>query len=139
MSDQPESCWVCGYQQSEAGEACPKCGGLMVTATGVRRRGWVMIGMGSFVLALMTGIIVMIALVMLRSGDPGATTRFEGNRLMAVLVFLVLGLAWLFGLAALENGIWLLRHGRRNATLVKVTVWLCLALMAAGAVAQLLE
>lgn len=111
----------------------------MVTATGIRRRGWLMIGLGSSVLALMTGIIAMVGWVMLHSGEPGATTRFEGSRVMAVLVFLVLGLAWLFGLGALENGIWLLRHGRRNAKLVKVTVWLCVALMAAGAVAQLLE
>ncbi|MBK9168346.1 MAG: hypothetical protein IPM24_12875 [Bryobacterales bacterium] len=60
----------------------------------IRQRGWALVGVGSLLLALMTPIIVSMALVIARSGDPGAATRFDGSPAMAPTIFAVLGLVW---------------------------------------------
>lgn len=108
----------------------------MQTARGIRRRAWAMIGVGGILLATMSGIIAVVAYIIARSGEPGATNRFDGGPAMAAIVLGVLGLVWVFGLAALENGIWLLRYGMRNRMLMKATFGICLALGIIGLVAQ---
>ncbi len=129
----------CGYQGSASEKACPRCQMPLFTTLVIRRQAWVLIGVGGILLAMMTWIIVAVALVFARSGEPGAGTRFDGSPAMAAAIFAVLGLAWLFGLICIEYGIWLLRYRKRNKRLVNVAIGLFFATMAAGFLAQLLD
>lgn len=108
----------------------------MQTAHGIRRRAWLLIGVGGVLLALMTALIAVAAFVIVRSGEPGASNRFDGGSAMNAFAFGALGLVWVFGLTALENGIWLLRYGKRNRLLVRLTLGICLALWLLGLFAQ---
>jgi hypothetical protein len=111
----------------------------MQTASGIRRRGWLLIGIGVFLIGTMTATIAAVAYVIVQSDQPGATNRFEGGPVIATLVFGILGLVWIIGLASLENGIWLLRYGRRNLPLVKATLYICGALWLISLLIQFFE
>jgi hypothetical protein len=139
LFEQPRICWDCGFQSGDLLANCPRCGSLMHTARGMRRRGWLLIGVGCFLLAMMTATIAAVAYVIAQSGEPGATTRFDGSPAMAALTFGVLGLVWIIGLASLENGIWLLRYRKRNRLLVKATLVICGVLWLIGLLIQLFD
>jgi hypothetical protein len=77
-------------------------------------------------LALCGGIgylMVVIAGIMQHSGDPHATTRFNGTPAQAVGVFAVLWVVMLIGFTVLVSGIWQIRYGRRNVKLVRITLF----------------
>jgi hypothetical protein len=138
-ASQTRICWDCGFRCGDLPANCPRCGSLMQTARGIRRRGWLLIGIGGFLMAMMTATIAAGAYVIVQSNQPGATNRFEGGPVIAAFLFGVLGMVWIIGLASLENGIWLLRYGRRNRPLVKATLYICGALWLVALVVQFFE
>lgn len=137
--DQPRICWDCGFQSVDPQANCSRCGSLMLTPRSIRRRGWALIGVGCFLLAMMTATIAAVAYVIAQSGEPGATSRFDGGPAAAAFTFGVLGLVWIIGLASLENGIWLLRYRKRNRLLVNATLGICSVLWFVGLLIQFFD
>jgi hypothetical protein len=90
-------------------------------------------------LALSGGILylmMVIANIMRHSGDPHATTRFNGTPLQAVMVFGVLSFPLLVGITSILMGVSQLRQGRRNPKLVRVAMLWYLVLAASALLIQ---
>jgi uncharacterized paraquat-inducible protein A len=138
-ADAPRSCYSCDYETVEPVIDCPRCGHLLRTARQVRRLGWVLAAMGLFLVLFMTGIMILIANIMARTGKPGSTESFSGGPLEAAMIFAVLGLVWVFGLTGLVGGIWQIKHGKRNRKLIRIILWLGAAFLVIATLIQILD
>jgi hypothetical protein len=75
-------------------------------------------------------LMVWAADVIRRTSEPGAKVRFTGSPAEAVLIFVIFGLALLFGILCAVTGASMLRNGWRKAGMKKfllvsfVLLWL---------------
>jgi len=111
----------------------------MQTAREIRLRGWVLAGLGGVLLASMIALMIVISRIMLRSGQPGSTDRFEGDGVGAAVIFVTLSVVGFFGLTSLGSGIWLLKYGTRNRLMLKVALGLWAAFVLIGALVDFLD
>ena len=88
----------------------------------MRAAGFLYLGLGLLLAGAGAYLIVLIAGIIRRSGDPGATTRFTGGGWEAALIFGALGFVLLLGVTGILMGLWQIRHGRRNPKLVRVVI-----------------
>ena len=84
-------------------------------------------------------LIVLIAGIVARSDDPGATTRFSGTGWQLALVYGVLGYVLLHGAVAVFMGVWTLRRGRRSPRLVRVVMGFYVVFWVVAMLVQLLS
>lgn len=138
-TDLSKSCWDCGYKGNDAGGACPRCGQRLQSAREIRLRGWVLAGLGGVLLASMIALMIVISRIMLRSGQPGSTDRFEGDGVSAAVIFVTLSVVGFFGLTSLGSGIWLLKYRRRNPIMLKVALGLWAAFILIGLIVDFLD
>ena len=86
--------------------------------------GWVLLGLGAFLLVFMGALSVVVGGVIAQSGNPEATHRFTGDRMQAAIMFGVFGTIALFGLGTAVAGAFQIRHGRANARVLSVVLLL---------------
>ncbi|HEV3470033.1 MAG TPA: hypothetical protein VG148_11975 [Pyrinomonadaceae bacterium] len=126
-------CYRCDYETREPVERCPRCGNKRVlTTTGVRALGGVLVGIGLFLVIFMGVIAVIVAGIIARSSDPSATTRFEGGTKEIALIFGIFGLVIAFGATSTVAGAMQLVRGRRSKTMVRVIMGIFIALLILG-------
>ena len=125
-------CHFCGHPLEESYRVCTECGRPNRTPKQVRRLGWVLVGIGTFLVVFMAGVSLVVGRIIARSGNPEAGTRFTGDTSDAAIMFGVFGVIALFGLAAVTAGASQIRHGRTNARLVGVALALGGALFVFG-------
>jgi hypothetical protein len=87
----------------------------------------------------MTGIMILIANIMARTGKPGSTVSFSGGPLEAAMIFAVLGLVCVFGLTGLVGGIWQIKYGKRNRNLIRIILWLGAAFLVIATIIEILD
>lgn len=117
MSDEASSCLQCGYESTSAEAQCPQCEGRMFSASAARRRGWVLIIAGLFLVILAGVMIIREAVNVYHAGEPDAKVRYTGGTGMIVLMFGFLGLILSFGVGFTANGIWQILYGKQNRNL----------------------
>lgn len=126
---EPRVCYKCDHEAREAGDRCPRCGAQkLMTARAVRALGGVLVGLGLFLVVFMGAITVIVAGIIINTGDPNATTRFSGGTKEAVLIFSLFGLVIAFGAACTVGGAAQLARGRRSKTAARVVFGLFIAL-----------
>jgi hypothetical protein len=130
MKDQL-NCSKCNYAASDDVAKCPQCGSWMPKAQGIRLRGWLLIGIGFLLVAMMAAITFMVAPSML-SGSASGGARYTGTPEQAVLILGLFGLVIVFGLTAIASGVWQILTGRRSIWLVVVILGLTFLLIVAG-------
>ena len=102
----------CDYETSESVARCPRCGQGMFSPKKFRTLGWILAGIGSFLVVFMAAITFIVADIMTESGKPGSTTTFTGTRADAVTMFAIFGAVIAAGLLALAAGVMQARIGR---------------------------
>lgn len=83
------------------------------------------------VVGLMAFVMWYIARIMDNSGNPRATERFDGSPAMAVVIFGILGLVWIFGVAMVVMGGWMLRFGASTQAMQNM-LWRFLGFIGVG-------
>lgn len=123
-------CYKCDYETREAVERCPRCGGRrLMTTTGVRALGAVLVGLGLFLIIFMGTIAVVVAGIIAGSNRPGSTTRFAGGTKEIALIYGIFGLVIAFGAASTVGGAMQLARGRRSKAMVRVILGIFVALV----------
>lgn len=126
-------CYKCDHETREAVGRCPRCGGKRVmTTTGIRVLGGVLGGVGLFLVLFMGAITVIVAGIIAGSGEPGATTRFEGGTKELAMTFGLFGLVIAFGATSTVAGAMQLARGRRSKTMVRLIMGIFIALLVVG-------
>ena len=125
-------CHFCGHPLEETYRVCTECGRPNRTPTQVRRLGWVLVGLGAFLVVFMAGLSLVFGRIIARSGNPEATTRFTGDASQASIIFGIFAFIALFGLVGMGAGASQIRHGKVNRRLVTVILALGVALFVLG-------
>ena len=130
-------CYKCDFETALGMEKCPRCGHKLMTAGRVKALGWVLIGLGLFLVVFMGAISLLVAAIVMRTGQPGSTTSFEGGTKELTLIFGIFALVIAFGLTCAVAGVSQARSGRRNKILVKVLLGIFFALIALGTLVRM--
>ncbi len=109
---------------------CPKCGGRMRTPRDVRRVGWLLVGLGLFLVVMMGVVTINMAPLLLYPGQemPGGSS-FTGNAEQARMILTLLIAVIVFGVGTTINGVVQVRTGQRNRILTVGTLLLALFLI----------
>ena len=106
---------------------------LMHNKGQIRRRGWILVGLGSLLAASMAALLIVVTPIILLP-SPDRTTRFSGDTQDALLIFSILYLVLVFGLASILAGILQIRSGHRSRNMTFVMVVFGLMLYGFGMV-----
>src|SRR5260370_42456574 len=55
------SCMKCNFETAEPSAHCPQCGRRLVSSRKVRMLGWLLVGLGGFLVVMMPAITVLVA------------------------------------------------------------------------------
>ena len=123
----------CGAWADGQVKACPRCGGPMRARRGVTWGGWVMLGMGLFLLLLMGTITAVVAPMLLRPGiETAGGGTFTGTAQQAWLILGLFALIMLFGLASTIHGGMQVATGRQSNWLIVLILALAGTLVIGG-------
>ena len=125
-------CHFCGHPLEETYRVCTECGRPNRTPKQVRRLGWVLVGLGASVVAVMAGLSLVIGRIIARSGNPEATTRFTGDASDAAIMFGIFAFIALFGLVGIAASASQIKHGKVNRRMVTVVLVLGGAIFVGG-------
>lgn len=128
----PYFCNRCATETDEPLGNCPRCGRRLHKTSTIRGLGWVLLVLGGGLTAFMAWLTLTISRIVKHSGEPGATTRFNGDASDALLIYAVLGLVLTLGLTFVAAGVWQIIFGRRNKKIVFVALALAAILYAFG-------
>lgn len=99
---------------------CPDCGTRMRTPASVRRAGWLLVFLGTFLVLFMGWIAASSARMMLNPGvEVGDGSRFTGSTDQGQMIMGLFAVVIAFGMATAIGGALQIRSGKRNP---KVTV-----------------
>ena len=123
---QHRTCYKCHYEAETAETRCPRCRNKKLwTRTETRVLGGVLAALGSFLMVVMGVIIIFFIGLADTAGKKGVSgPRFSGTKNDLLLVFIILGFVFFFGVVSFVAGLWQLIFGRRNMILI----WLVIAL-----------
>jgi hypothetical protein len=117
-----QRCGSCGSGTPVWSDVCAECGAALHSPRRLRQAGVLYLFLGMLLTAPAEYLILLIARIIARSNDPGATTRFTGGPADVALAFGSLGFVLLLGLVGIAMGAWQVVHGRRNPRLVRVVM-----------------
>jgi len=115
-------CHFCGHPLEETYRVCTECGRPNRTPKQVWTLGWVLVGLGAFLVVFMAGLSLVIGRIIARSSNPEATTRFTGDASDAAIMFGIFGFIALFGLLGIAAGASQIRHGKVNRRMVTLVL-----------------
>lgn len=133
---EPRQCFKCNFEGLGSNITCPRCGkNHFLTAKNVRTRGTILVIVGLFLIALIGGISIFLAVLLFGSANqtPEGTRRVQEAMPMLLVVYGLFALLIAFGLNSLISGIWMLVTGRRNRVMLWV-MWGLLALLGIAAI-----
>jgi hypothetical protein len=111
-------CKRCGTETLDPAKRCASCGGAVVAAKTMRRLGWVLVGLGAFLVLFMGAITIFVAQLVFQTNAPGVHGGFTGGPEMEFFMFGIFALVLLFGLTSVVSGLLQVRNGRANRKLM---------------------
>ena len=105
---------ACGYSVEGSLTKCPKCGWAMRSPRNIRIRGWVLLGLGLFLVLFMGAITWNLLPTLLHPGKPADGMTFGGTEQQAEMFLGIFGLVILFGIFSVANGLYMIVRGRQN-------------------------
>jgi hypothetical protein len=111
-------CKRCGQETYDPAKRCASCGGAVIAAKTMRMLGWVLVGLGAFLVLFMGAITIFVAQLVSQSSEPGVHGGFTGGAEMEFFMFGIFALVILFGLTSLVSGLLQVRNGRSNRKLM---------------------
>lgn len=132
-------CQRCGTETYDTAARCARCGGRVTSAKMMRALGWLLVGLGTFLVVLMGAITIYVANVVYHSNDPGATTTFTGGAEMEFFMFGLFGLVLVFGVACVASGAWQARYAKPNRKLMFLVLGLGVLFFVIGRVVRLMN
>ena len=116
-------CPQCGARLRVWLNTCSRCGKKIPANSALRKMGIAILILGLGLCGVISYLAWAVALVMRHSGDPGATMRFTGTPLQAVMIFGVFGFVFLVGLTLLAGGVFQVAYGRKSQYLTRVALF----------------
>ncbi|MEP7339868.1 MAG: hypothetical protein ABI977_19165 [Acidobacteriota bacterium] len=124
-TDQMRICYKCDYATTQPLKVCPQCGQQQFrTANQIRTLGWVLVVIGAALTIFMAWLSVVVGQAILLPNLPGTTARFTGGPNMVLFIAGIFGVVLAIGIASFSAGLFQIRNGRRNKSLVKVMLML---------------
>jgi uncharacterized membrane protein len=114
------SCAKCSFETTEELSKCSNCGGRLQSATKVRVLGWLLVGIGLFLVLFMVTLGIYLGSIISQTGEPGRTTRFSGGPEDVAFIVGIFGLVICFGLASIAGGVWQIIYGKPNRKVMVV-------------------
>jgi hypothetical protein len=93
---------------------------------------WVLVGLGTFLIAGIGGVCFVVARIIARSGNPESTTRFAGHAIEAAAMYGVFGLVLMFGVVTVLSGVSRIRYGKIDRRQLVPVLWMFGALLVFG-------
>jgi hypothetical protein len=104
-------------------DRCPKCNTRMRRPKDVRRRGWLLVALGLFLVIFMGWILLSELPVLLYPGQRATDgSSFTGTAEQAKMILTLFTAVIVFGIAAAVNGAWLAITARPSMVLTIVTL-----------------
>jgi len=104
-------------------DVCPRCGARVLTSRRVRILGWVLVGIGLFLIALMGYITLQTYESFSRPGISATDgSRFTGDAGQGRQILTIFWLVIAVGALSVVNGVWQIVTGRRNMILVGISL-----------------
>ena len=124
---------ACGITVPGTLTKCPQCGWAMRGPRNIRARGWVLVGLGLFLVVFMGTIAWSLLPAMLRPGrEMAGGLTFTGSSSDAEFAWTIFALVILFGLLSIVNGGYMVARGRPNRPLTVVGLAIIAILLAVG-------
>jgi hypothetical protein len=119
-------CYNCGYETHRLMSHCPECGRSVQSKRWSRRYGWILLGTGIFITAVMSMVLIAIGPALLDAGGGGM--RFSGSAGEARLALGILGAVEFFGITAISYGLWQIVTGRRSKCVIYFAIGFAVAM-----------
>ena len=123
---------ACGISVDGNIKKCPECGWAMRSPRNIRVRGWVLIGLGLFLVLFMGAIAWSIVPSMLAAGKEVDGMTYTGTPEQTELFLAIFGMVILFGLLSFANGIYMVANGRQNRLFTIICLLIAAVLFAIG-------
>lgn len=133
------SCPKCDFETNESLAKCPKCGRRLQSAKKVRILGWLLLLIGSGLVIFMGGLGIVLAGIIMDTGQPGKTSRFTGGPEDVLFIFAIFGLVISFGLASMVGGAWQVWYGKPNRKVMVVMFLVAGLLFVIGSAVRYLD
>ena len=100
-------------------------------AAKIRKLGWILVGCGVVIIALMGTITVIVSRVPREGaeGASGASTTFAGTPADERLMYTIFGLVMAVGVVSLAGGVWQVKTGKRSRAVMLLVIALIVALV----------
>jgi hypothetical protein len=92
-----------------------------------RRLGGFQVVIGTFLVALMGVITIVVTKAVSETGRPGATTGFTGTSTDLMFIYAIFAVVIAIGLVSIAGGIMTIRYGRTNKVVFFIILGLAIA------------
>ncbi len=128
----PRVCPKCNQITETPETKCPRCGKRLQKVATIRTLGALSTVLGIVLLAGMSWLSWWIYHTISASGNPNATSHFNGGSREIAFIAFVFGLIIIFSLTATIAGIWQLIFGKRNKLLTLIVIILGFVFVGTG-------
>lgn len=133
-------CFSCNYEEVGSSNACPQCRSTKYfTSSSIRRRGIVLTVIGVFLAGFIGAIAVWVGTLLLGSKDPETIRKVNSEIYTFLIIYLLFGAVFLFGIHSIVSGLWMAIAGKRNRVLLWIMWVLLFAVMIVGGIAGMLS
>jgi hypothetical protein len=133
-------CFSCNYEDTSSSTACPQCRSTkFFTSSSIRRRGIVLTVIGFFLAGFIGAIAVWVGTLLLGSKDPETIRKVNSEIYTFLIIYLLFGALFVFGIHSIVSGLWMAIAGKRNRVLLWVMWVLLFAVMIVGGIAGMLS
>jgi MFS family permease len=119
--------FACRLTVAGSVDKCPKCGTRMRTPSTVRKLGWFLLALGTFLVVMMGIVTFNMAGPMANPGTEMGGSTFTGDESQGHMILALFAGVIVFGLGTMASGIYQIRTGQRSKWIVIGTL-----VMAAG-------
>lgn len=130
-------CAQCGFETQAVVDNCPQCKAPFASQKYMVKNGYLQIVIGAILALGMTGLGAYLGKIMLFPASGGS--RFTGTLADASLIVGIFLLVISVGVAAMVNGYWQIRYGRRNKYIVYFLIAFAVILFVGGSIARRLN
>lgn len=122
----------CGLVFDGLEKKCPECGKPAIPQASLRRRGWIVMACGLFLLGIMGTVLWFIVPILLAPGQELGGSRFDGTPEQMQFMLAIFAMVIAIGFSALIAGYTQAIHGRRQKGAIRVMLVFAVVLFGIG-------